>query len=481
VRAQLRIEAAFEQLARLSREIEQALVELTAVDRIRDEYVGHYKSPLAALNATLRGAVVELNASLQRLQSQVGRSVGTLYEDLRDHDQAIVWLRRVWQFYADKLDQRRWTMPAVDRALLQSADEVVWGCYQPVFKHLGSAAAARRPPAPIAFIASEYSPAALEAHKPVPLDLQLDAEIEGVDALLRRLPAPLLRLPQWYCNSPWWLVHIGHEVGHYVQHDLKLMKSVGEKLRAAAMAAGSTEASAQRWERWSDEVFADAFAVHTMGPWSLLAIAEVEWAERDRMLTSSARYPPPAVRLALMRQVARDLELEVTADLLPGDLDAVLASDTAAVRDDMNAVPAISLCLVGSIDARDRTLAELCSFKPGEFSANGTIARWAETLAHENKPFPPSDRSAQTPRLIAAGALRAWCDLAQQSDPSRRARAAQTIARRTLEVLPGSGPPGTREAQRHEAPLPGSELVRHLLARSKERRLVASVSHDFWH
>src|SRR2546427_3444117 len=144
---------------------------------------------------------------------------GEFYETCRTLDIATVWLQRMWEFYRQKFDQRD-----DDRvgAGLRAADEVVWSCYHGVMERAG-----RIDPSidhgavPLPFIAPEFSPAAVESDQPLVGALQLSVDLPGWDDELKKLvgslPLPLLSLPPWCVDSPWWLVYVAHEIGHHVQ------------------------------------------------------------------------------------------------------------------------------------------------------------------------------------------------------------------------------------------------------------------------
>jgi hypothetical protein len=198
-------------------------------------YIGRHKTQLQALKTVLLGAADGLARAADAID--VAADPGGLYDECRDVDLAVVWLQRLWEFYRDKFDQRDADPPL--GAAVRAADEVVWSCYHDVMERaagwdpdIGHGAA------PLAYIAPEYSPAALDSESAVSGSLRLDVQLSGWGPtereLVETLPVPLLRLPPWCVQSPWWLVHIAHEVGHELFAALKLTAHVRAGVRAAA-------------------------------------------------------------------------------------------------------------------------------------------------------------------------------------------------------------------------------------------------------
>ena len=184
----------------------------------RQQYVGRHESQRTALKALLVDAVQSLAEQAAALPADT--PPGELFDRCRVLDEAAVWLERVWDFYRTKFDQRD---DPVTGSVVQAADEVVWSCYHPVMAR----ARGKHRPQPLPFLASEYSPAALESDKPVPAGLRPSLDppdwTDALRAATSSLPVTLLRLPPWCIQDPWWLVFVAHEVGHHVQADLGLV------------------------------------------------------------------------------------------------------------------------------------------------------------------------------------------------------------------------------------------------------------------
>lgn len=443
-------------------------------------YIGRHKTQLEAIESVLLGAADTLLQAMPEAGAADAEAMGALYDACRDHDLAIVWLRRLWRYFADRLDQRADSAP--ERALLIAADEVIWSCHRNVLQR----AKQRRPdlvlpPPPLAYLSADYSPAAIESGRPLPSELDLAgkaSDIPGIAAFLARLPLPLLRLPPWCNASPWWLVFIGHEVGHHLLHDLRLARTFADGVEAAARVAGQPGA-ATRWQGWAEEIFADLVSLLTMGPVALWAMAELEWAPRARMLRPSARYPAPALRLALMRRAADRLSLGPVPPELDAALDAALAGQPrpASIGEDLAVLPIVLDFALGTLDdvhGRLGTLAELTGFDRADFAAGGDASGWTATLSQPGKDpvVQPGLRSA---RLLAAAGAEAWRMIHDEPDDAWRAKRREALRQRLLDALPRSGPPGVRAALVPPGARPGEgqTLAEALLAASRAQRETA--------
>src|SRR5262249_13799819 len=112
--------------------VERTRVELT---RLRDDHkawktrrrgaVGaeRYKTQLDAIDKLVERGAVQLEAGLDSVD--LSRSEGAIYEACRTFDLRLLWVRRVWQFFREKFDQRDSELADT----LRAADEIVWSCY----------------------------------------------------------------------------------------------------------------------------------------------------------------------------------------------------------------------------------------------------------------------------------------------------------------------------------------------------------------
>ena len=143
-------------------------------------------------------------------------SEGAIYEACRTCDLRLLWLRRVWDFFREKFDQRDGDLADT----LRAADEIVWSCYRQVFDRAKQIAPQLTAgPAPLPFIEPRYSPSTFPADL-VPAGLQSEIDKPFLREHLNRLPVPVVRLQPACVSGPWWLVYAAHEVGHNVHYDL---------------------------------------------------------------------------------------------------------------------------------------------------------------------------------------------------------------------------------------------------------------------
>ncbi|MGH7574944.1 MAG: hypothetical protein ACREM1_07425 [Longimicrobiales bacterium] len=436
-------------------------------------YIGRHHTQLETLKSVLTAAADAFEADLDTAPDE---PEGALHDRCREVDRAIVWLERFWTFYREKFDQRDDDRL---RPALRAADEVVWSCYHEVMQRARQRdATVVSRPAPLAFIAPEHSPAALDSDARPRGDLTLPGDYErwsdDLRELVRTLPLPLLRLPPWCVESPWWLVFIAHEVGHHLMADLELKDEVSSGVSSAVGKLRIfKQADVNRWQRWSQEIFADAVSVMLLGEWAVRATAEVEWSTAERMVVPKLDYPAPLVRLELMAQLASRLGLDGAAGLGVFAPDAVAAAHPSVGRH-REAVPPVVEYLATQRLRGIGTLAELCGFDQDVLSQD--VAYWSSGLTQEKLPSPRA--ALGTARRVAAASFAVWAKVT--TDPERTERAAllagdgetppavaelangeqadtrriavrrlegtARLASNTREVLSRSGPPGTRSA-----------------------------------
>ncbi len=409
----------------------------------------------------LLGEVLERSLSLlqARLDGLPGASpTGSVYQECAQFDQRLIWVRRLWQYYASKFDQRENEQLA---PVLSAADEVVWSCYAEVFQN--ARGGAQRGPAPLPYIEPLYSPQAMPRID-IPPDLRLDMDRDFFTACLEQLPISLVALPSQCVDAPWWLIFLGHEVGHHVQFDLlpprALFLAFGKFLGAAADQGAPGQGD--RWKQWSPEIFADAFSVHALGPWAARAIAELETKDDLGMLmeTSSGRsaYPAPWVRLSFLAAVATALDPhdEIARKSLPCDdlpaappeaPDGVILRQQAELA--IKATPRIAEAVVNGSTEGLGTLKTLCGWQPGYFSRGGIVDRWATVLQGEPDSLLP-ERTLPAPRLIISGGLAAWAQISAIADDREAERARENLVANLLSIIPRSAEEGVRAAAHEE-------------------------------
>lgn len=435
--------------------------------REREDKLGQYHTQLASIKALIDSAAGYLQAQLDGLD--VNRPAGEFYEQCRLFDLRVIWLRKVWKFYRDKFDQRD---DENLRPVLKAADEVVWSCHRQVF----SQAEFYDPdlaqgPAPLPFVEFSYAPESFPSEL-VPHDLKPD-ESGFLQDVMRKLPVPLVSLPESCVNSPWWLIYIGHEVGHHVQYALgekqRFVMEFQTQVQEVVAAGGGGQKDVESWGRWGREIFADVFSVLTMGQWAAWAMVEFEMKKEGAMLGRRPQYPSPLTRLCLLAQTASALGLDGITPLRGLDAERLARGDARAELD-LKLVPKVVGAALGKLGAKDYTLADLCTFDAGHFLPGGRVEAWADALLGPN-PTASAMKQLSSPRLIASAALQAWSRLVGADEAERGARR-DGLARDCVELIVNSREDGKRAGQPAAAAAPdfGSEMG-DLLMRADQQTL----------
>jgi hypothetical protein len=446
----------------------------TLADSIRDwlcrrrahEFARHHMTQLDVIDSVLTGALGEIRRCVCEVDPTW--STGEVYERCRDCDQAVVWLQRVWEYYSPPFDQR--DEPQRLGPLLRAADEVVWSCYRQVLNGARSQGCSiPHGPSPLAYIEPEHSPAAVGAGQRLPFALRLNVEVDGLESFLTSIPVPVLRLPPWCVDAPWWLVFVGHEIGHYAQNDLTLVKHFREGIEGALLAHGVSAGRAESWGMWGEEIFADTFSLLVMGQWALWALAEIETSTPKEMVKLRPTYPAAVVRLALMAQVAERLGIDAASALRGVDLAAVADSDARAKRD-MESVYAVADFALGPLPGNLGTLPELLRFSAKTFAPGREVANWAQLLRRTG----PIARECrlETGRQLASASLCAWVAITEDENGGRRQAKQTTLAERVKETLIANAPSGVRAGSATDGNMPekGAQLGAHLLGAARARR-----------
>lgn len=460
-RSDVRIDLALAEVTRLRNEIDDWLDTRRELDSLQQ-----YSTQLDALEQWLHAILEALDGALAQLPA--GGAVGEAYQACRDVEKKATWTRQVWRFYADKFDQRE--DPNTEDAL-KAADEAVWSCFAGVYSMVPGA---ERPTVPLPYIEPLYSPHA------VPRDLTAVLRDKVVDPsfldnFLEELPVPIIGLPDVCSRAPWWLIYIGHEVGHHLQYDLLpgkgLVTQFRTLLRQAVIKAamqGVTVApdAADLWDDWSLEVFADAFSVYSLGPRAAWAIAELVMGNDAAMLKEWDTYPQSAVRLALMAELPPTApEADRALALADVDLKALTTKTTpvtgsggknlrAVAKDHLELLPA----LAQEIDKWDLgglgCLCDVCHWQAAQFAAGGIVDQWHQDLLSSNPMA--LEPNLDAPRLILSGGLAAWTQVSLIANKDLRAEAEENLADRLVEAMVGSREEGKRAA---EAALPLNQLA----------------------
>lgn len=367
------------------------------------------------------------------------RDAETVYAECRQADERLHYVRKLWRYYADKLDQRSGAADDQITRTLRAADEVIWSCWKTALKNLG-AAPEFYVPAPLAYLSPQF--AASTTHRAVyPSDLRPDLHKVFADHV-RQLSIPVIALPPGCQRRPWWLVVAAHEVGHHVQWTLKL-----EDATKKAINGKLGDGRARRWVNWHPELFADACAVLLAGPAFIWAIAELETRPAPPPgKIQFSQYPPPVLRLAVARAVA---ELAGIEEPQHSPINGGVAGPASHASDGDQelselayCVPAVAEALLELTHDSGRNLRTLGAATARAYN-QGIISYWQGALLSPRKPIPEQDLSAA--RFCTAGSVAAWQALAvREGTDLQLANWTASLAEQVLGVLPDCAEPGTR-------------------------------------
>ena len=227
------------------------------------------------------------------------------------------------------------------------------------------------------------------------------------------------------------LIFLVHETGHHLQYDLSagLTKRYREHLGALATTAGGTTEQVKQWKSWSNEVFADVFALMAAGGEVARGLDELQLSGPVGTVTSQYGYPPPIVRAALgsaVLQFAAEPARPLAQD--SGRLQALhalaLPAKEEALRtraeDHLRLLPKLVPGLVdGALtppecDEPMPNLRTIGGWDSTYFERDGDVQIWCERLLGTGQAIAARARPAA--RLCAAGAVAAWSTLAMTKD-----------------------------------------------------------------
>jgi hypothetical protein len=448
------------------REVDVLNTELTNWLRRRrkSDQLHQYETQLNALEAALTGPLKAVRDALDATADLP--TSGEVYAACRVHERRMVLVRRVWNYFRAKFDQRD---DAQLGPVLAAADEVIWSCYAEPFARAAealrdSSGGPIRGSAPLPYVESVYAPEAIPRDRP-PADLRPDRTDNLVYEFFKVLPIPVVALPAACVDAPWWLAYLGHEVGHHLQYDLVAEQQlvigfadVLEGALTAAAAPGQVDSNdVGRWRSWAVELFADACSVCSVGAAAVRAMLELEMDTPASMLRAARPgYPAPVVRLAFLADVAHQLGLDGHAAL--GQLDpAALVKHGAedddtlrrlrsAAAHDLDLVPAVVAAVLAFEVVGGLRLPDLYEWSSAEFRSGGTVADWTQTLQGPEAPYP--ERSIRGARLMISSGLDAWHSVSSRpAEPAERESAQIALARALVPVVARSREEGTRESQ----------------------------------
>lgn len=446
---QIRVEQSCRRLDRLRASIEGWVARRREADQVKQ-----YDTQLTVLGGALSGSVSDLRRVVEAIPHS--EAVGLVYRLCRTVDTRAELVRKVFDYYRSKFDQRD---DPVLGPMLRAADEVVWSCWAEPFRN----AQRHNPnlvigPAPLPYVEPQYSPAAIPRDDP-PAGLIAGRDDHVLAAYLNRLPVPIITLPAVTVDDPWWLICVGHEVGHHLQYDLtgqfRLVGTFGRGVEAASKAAGAAEPT--QWRNWSQEIFADICSVLSMGPFAVYAIVQLELDEEERMLKGArAKYPPPLVRIGALAEVARCLGVDPGPALWPVELRRFTDGDSPStsawaeiVRTFAVGYPVARAALADPLDGYG-PFEKLFDWQPSRFAPRGTAWNMREgLLGRAPLTVNPRLRSA---RLLTSAATAAWMEIATVEDPGQREENRMALARDYLSAVLRSREEGTRAVNAVDQP-----------------------------
>jgi hypothetical protein len=397
--------------------------------------MGAHLTHLDLLNNVLSGLLDEISTRAHAISASP--STGLIYEACRREDRNLLHARRLWRWYADKLDQRSGPAASSQVRTLRAADELTWSCWKTALTSLG-VAKSDLPAAPIPYLAPQFSASATPRTDPPP-DLRPGKKDDLLIKHVEKLPIPVIALPPACERRPWWLILAAHEAGHHVQFELPGMEERSQDALTDALGD-----DAEDWLHWCRELFADACAVLLTGPAALWAIAELEMRDASGLLIApSDSYPPPLVRLHVARAVASQVGLPVQAQVFDPGQQGVPMDER--IRQLLISAPRVADALLGVTAQSGRSLRSLADMTVRGYD-DRIVASWRKELLGQGDPV--AEQGLDAARFCAAGSVAAWESVSEASSTDLVEDAAHRLAARVLGVLPDCREPGVRAAAR---------------------------------
>lgn len=438
IRKQIRVEQTLSEIERLQNEFDRWKARRDEADKEKEQY----QTQLKALKEVVAKALADIREDTGKiLDDKPG--VGTVYERCRLQEKRTLWVRRVlWGYFREKFDQRDQSDGL--RKLLGAADDVVWSCYYEAHQQV----ARNQPlnPIPLAYVEPFYSPRALPRDEPPGILKEKRLGDSFLADFFTRLPIPLVSMPPNCLAEPWWLVYLGHEVGHHVQHDLGLVDPFAEQLFDVATEDPEPvedESAAQRWYDWGQEIFADVFSIYMMGTNAVWAMAELETHPDRDMIIRKQNYPSPTVRLMLLAKVADKLGLDGTAALRGEDANQRLARPPAddfeaELQQEMVADVAMLNKMVEALTKQKLgklgTFRKLSGWNGFDFSSKGEMSKWQSALA-KGKMHLSRQKGLSLARIIVSAGVGAWREITTSDQVTDRPQALETLNRLLLDAI----------------------------------------------
>lgn len=413
------------------------------VRRMRTDALGQHRSQLDAAYTLVDRVLAELRVAM----STMAGAGGSAAEQAKVHDRRLAWLRRLWDFFRERFDQRD---DLALGAVLAGVDEVVWSCHREPFAALVAMPDAESGPPPLPYVEPSTTPEVFP-NGLVPGALRRDIDAPFLRRALDQLPFAVVRVPASCVTAPWWLVHLGHEVGHVVDARLLGYTDRAAMVQALGLDAGATD----DWTQWSGETFADLYAVLMHGQWALWALATAEAHDVMAMAARRDSYPPPAVRLLVMAHACRvlgapltELEADITAWRVLAEADPSLS---AHVRCGEAVVDAML-----SHEVRRSRWSALTAWDASQWGRQ-SLGTWTATLGKRPPTLTARPRRSWVRALVAASVVR------RKDAEAAAVFDGESMADDLLTWLPAVREPGSRAGAADVTTIAGAQAL--LLAR----------------
>jgi len=332
-------------------------------------------------------------------------------EDIRERSKVVLGLFRIWQFLRGKLAQRS---DARFTSFLWLADELAWLCYKPIYD-----VGLRQPP--LVYLNGGYSPFTLTRKEEfqaesVPQELLRSHTL--VEAMAS-LPFPVIGVPWYQIRSLADLPVIAHEVGHSVEADLDLTRSLQEAIRVVV--ADSVRCA--RWLAWASELFADLYGCLGCGRAFVSSLANFLSTEDAASCTDV--YPAPSLRFRFNVEVLNSLNYKHDAIAL-SDRWQNIYPETPEIAEYLKEGQKVADAMLERVSDRGRNLRDFLQFEKQH--------KRAREPAQATKVKDPIPRGEDMLALLAAYRL-AFDALAEAYSPGEIAENLPTLDRLEKAML----------------------------------------------
>lgn len=381
--------------------------------------------------------VVRITRQLENLLAAIGEPTGDSASAFLDNElicRRLLSAHRVWAYFRDKLALRDVTWLADD---LSCADEFAYDCYTPLRDqalNAGEIAAGDLKEPPLVFFTTDASPYAQARGSVFEPQGVTGRDVTDFGAQLVMLPIPLIGVPWFQMEHLPAAPVIGHEVGHAVEKDFRLVATLKAGIRGLANLPAERQAA---WLAWRAEVFADVYGALCTGP--AFTAALMDYLVDDPAAIENERatpdqwgaYPPRFLRMVLNFHVLDRLGL---AD--PGLEQAWRAVYRRHALPEFE--PDIPAVIGVMLDTPFPTLGDLQLSEVLRFTADDLAAAgdWASRFMHGADPEP----GAPFRRLFAAATLAYHDDLAAY----QQANAQKPLMERLAAAIPQGQRGGAR-------------------------------------